>query len=85
MSEPVAAAGLSSADVEAWRVGEPAATAAFDMTGPYLTRGEELLGRLPARPDRNDAEAGAAALLKSGSTPPGCGSCACAQRPSTPS
>ena len=66
MSEPaLAAAGLSSADVEAWRVGQPAATAAFDVTEPYLTRGEELLGRLPARPDRNDAEAGAAALLKS--------------------
>ena len=33
-------------------------------TCAHLVRGEELLGRLPARPDRNDAEADAAALLK---------------------
>ncbi len=65
MSEPVfEAAGLSSADVDAWRAGEPAATAAFEVTRAYLARGEELLGRLPARPDRNDAEADAAAVLK---------------------
>src|SRR5207344_1126646 len=65
MSEPVfEAAGLSSVDVEAWRAGERAATASFEVTSAYLTRGEELLGRLPARPDRNDAEAEAAAVLK---------------------
>jgi len=65
MSEAAfAAAGLSAADVDAWRSGEPPSTAVLEATSAYLTRGEELLGRLPARPDRNGAETEAAAALK---------------------
>jgi len=60
------AAGLALADVDAWRATEPAAAfePASAATCSYLTRGEELLGRLPARRDRNEAEAEAAALVK---------------------
>ena len=61
------AAGVPSADVDAWRAGAPGTAASFDAataaTCAHLVRGEELLGRLPARPDRNGAEARAAAAL----------------------
>ena len=62
-------AGLPTADVEAWCSGEPAPATAFEpasaATCAYLTHGEQLLARLPSRPDRNGAEAEAAALLQS--------------------
>ncbi len=63
------AAGLPSADVEAWRGSAPAETADFDAasaeTSAHLVRGEELLARLPPRPNRSEAEAEAAAVLRS--------------------
>jgi enoyl-CoA hydratase/carnithine racemase len=62
------AAGLSRAEVDEWRAGEPAGSGPFPSasaaTSMHLTRGEELLGRLPLRADRNEAEAEAAAFLK---------------------
>ncbi len=62
------AAGLPSAEVDAWRAGEPEQAASFEAasaaTCAHLVRGEELLGRLPRRPERNEAEAEAAAFLK---------------------
>ena len=62
------AAGLPLAEVDAWAASEPAATAAFEAasaaTCAHLARGEELLGRLPARRDRNEAEAEAATFFK---------------------
>ena len=62
------AAGLSRSEVDDWRAGEPVGVAPFESasvaTCAHLTRGEELLGRLPARADRNDAEAEAAAFLR---------------------
>ena len=71
MREPDAvldAAGLSSAEIDAWRSSEPDPDAGFDaasaQTCKHLTRGEELLGRLPSRRDRNAAETEAAALLQ---------------------
>jgi (3,5-dihydroxyphenyl)acetyl-CoA 1,2-dioxygenase len=62
-----AAVGLPAADIEAWRAGEPEASAFEPLsaaTCSYLVRGEELLGRLPGRRDRNEAEAAAAAFLR---------------------
>ncbi len=62
------AAGLPPSAVEEWRAGEPAVATAFATasagTGAYLTRGEELLAHLPARPARTGAEAAAAAVLQ---------------------
>lgn len=61
------AAGIPSADVAAWRATGPGQTDSFEKasatTCAHLVRGEELRARLPARPDRNDAEAEAAAAL----------------------
>src|SRR4051812_38732854 len=61
------AAGLSGAEVEEWRACLPGDAASFAQartdTCAYLTRGEELRGRLPLRPQRNDAENHAAAAL----------------------
>jgi (3,5-dihydroxyphenyl)acetyl-CoA 1,2-dioxygenase len=61
------AAGLPSADIEAWRAGAPAETADFAAASAgasaHLVRGEELLARLPGRPDRNEAESAAAEVL----------------------
>ena len=59
------AAGLSPADVAAWEAAAPGDDAAFPATCEFLTQGERLLARLPARRDRNEAEAEAAAHLKS--------------------
>ena len=62
------AAGLPSAEIAAWRATEPEQAASFEAaseaTCAHLPRGEELLGRLPLRPERNDVEAEAAATLK---------------------
>jgi len=62
------AAGLSRVEVEAWRASEPEPVSSFDTASAasraYLARGEDLLGRLPARPERNEAEARAAASIK---------------------
>jgi thioesterase DpgC len=63
----IEAAGLPGTEVDAWRASAPSPAASFDAaraaTCAHLVRGEELLGRLPARPDRNEAEAEAAAVL----------------------
>jgi thioesterase DpgC len=57
-------AGLSPAEVEAWRASEAEPTggleAASAVTCVYLTRGEELRSRLPARAARTPVEAQAA-------------------------
>ena len=62
------AAGLPATEIDAWRASEPEQTISFETAGAaacsHITRGEELLGRLPTRPGRNDAEARAAAVLK---------------------
>jgi thioesterase DpgC len=61
------AAGLALADVDAWRASEPTATAfepASAATCSYIACGAELLGRLPARRARNEAESEAAAFLQ---------------------
>jgi thioesterase DpgC len=62
------AAGLPSAEVDAWRASTPSRVASFDeaaaVTSAHLVRGEELLGLLPARPDRNEAEEAAASALR---------------------
>jgi len=61
------AAGLSPTEVADWAKSAPPADAAYPAaaraTSEFLTRGEELRRRLPPRPDRNDAEAEAAAEL----------------------
>ena len=63
------AAGLPSAEVDAWRTSTPGRATSFDeaaaATSAYLLRGEELLGRLPARLDRSETEERAAAELRS--------------------
>jgi (3,5-dihydroxyphenyl)acetyl-CoA 1,2-dioxygenase len=70
MSEATAllqAAGLPSADIDAWRASAPSETADFAAASAeisaHLVRGEGLLARLPGRPDRNEAEAAAAQVL----------------------
>jgi (3,5-dihydroxyphenyl)acetyl-CoA 1,2-dioxygenase len=61
------AAGLSEQEVAAWRSATPTTLGSFPAaaraTCDFLTRGEELLGRLPARPERSEAEQAAAAEL----------------------
>jgi thioesterase DpgC len=61
------AAGLSPGELEAWRKGRPAQGGPFERvsaeTSAYLTRGEELLARLPQRDGRTPAEARAADVL----------------------
>jgi enoyl-CoA hydratase/carnithine racemase len=62
------AAGLSSSDVADWVESAPTEEASYPAArhaiSEFLTRGEGLLRRLPPRPDRTDAEAAAAAELK---------------------
>ena len=62
------AAGLPSAEIDAWRASEPEQAASFaaasEATCAHLVRGEELLGRLPLRPERSEVEAEAAAALR---------------------
>ena len=61
-------AGLSPTEIADWEESRPAGSADFAAaargSSEYLTRGERLLARLPARPDRTDAEAEAAARVK---------------------
>jgi thioesterase DpgC len=61
-------AGLSPTEITEWEEARPAGGADFAAgareSSEYLSRGERLLARLPARPDRTDAEAEAAARLK---------------------
>ena len=63
------AAGLPSAELAAWRASEPDQTGSVDAaaaaTCAHLARGEDLLGRLPARRNRTDAEAETAGVLQS--------------------
>src|SRR5215471_1236412 len=62
------AAGLSPGEIADWQAHAPAPEANFAAaaraSSEYLARGEELLGRLPPRPKRDDAEAEAARELK---------------------
>jgi thioesterase DpgC len=61
-------AGLSPTEIADWEQSRPAGGADFaaaaQASTEYLTRGERLLARLPARPDRTEAEADAAGRLK---------------------
>ncbi len=58
------AAGLSERDVAAWRSATPTALGPFPeaarATCEFLTRGEDLLQRLPPRPERSETEEAAA-------------------------
>ena len=60
-------AGLSATDVAAWEQSAPADGAGFaadaHASSEFLTQGERLLARLPARRDRTDAESETAARL----------------------
>jgi thioesterase DpgC len=62
------AAGLSPTEIADWEGSCPAGSSDFAAaareSSEYLTGGERLLARLPGRPDRTDAEAEAAARLK---------------------
>jgi thioesterase DpgC len=64
------AAGLPSADVDAWRSSEPEQSASLQAATSAMSAhvgvGEELLGRLPARRERNETETEAAAVLTAG-------------------
>ncbi len=66
----LAAAGLPSAEVDAWRASEPLQATPFEAasaaTCAHLAGGEALLRRLPLRRDRNEAETRAAAVLSGG-------------------
>jgi enoyl-CoA hydratase/carnithine racemase len=61
------AAGLSPTEIADWARSAPAGEAGFAdaarTASEFLTRGEELVRRLPPRRDRNEAEAGAAAAV----------------------
>jgi len=61
------AAGLSEREVAAWRSATPTTLGSFPAaaraTCEFLTRGEELLGRLPARGGRSETEEAAAGEL----------------------
>src|SRR5438046_1632354 len=65
----IEAAGLSSTEIADWAKSTPVEDAAFPAaahsTSEFLTRGDELLRRLPPRRQRNEAEAAAAAELTS--------------------
>jgi (3,5-dihydroxyphenyl)acetyl-CoA 1,2-dioxygenase len=70
MSVPILeTAGLSASDIAAWQDTAPAEGAAFPAaalaSSSFLAGGERLFRRLPARPDRSDAESEAAAYLAS--------------------
>jgi (3,5-dihydroxyphenyl)acetyl-CoA 1,2-dioxygenase len=62
------AVGLSPTEIAAWEESRPAGPRGFAAdaraSAHYLARGERLLARLPARPERNDPEAEAAERLK---------------------
>jgi thioesterase DpgC len=62
------AAGLSPTEIAGWEESRPALGTDFDAAAQafseFLIRGERLLGRLPARPERTESETEAAARLK---------------------
>ncbi|MGZ4256007.1 MAG: hypothetical protein ACXVR2_22495, partial [Solirubrobacteraceae bacterium] len=66
----IESAGLSGADVAAWSESAPVEHGPFDAAaqsaGQFLTRGGELLGRLPEPRDRSEPERTAAAAIKDG-------------------
>jgi (3,5-dihydroxyphenyl)acetyl-CoA 1,2-dioxygenase len=67
LTDVIAAAGLPSADTAAWSASEPADETSFALaataTGEFLTRGRELVVRLPEPGERSDRErAGAQAI-----------------------
>jgi thioesterase DpgC len=68
----IESAGLSGADVAAWSQSAPAAHDLFDAAaqaaGEFLTRGDELLERLPEPRDRTEPEQAAATAIKEGLT-----------------
>ncbi|MGZ4261235.1 MAG: enoyl-CoA hydratase/isomerase family protein, partial [Solirubrobacteraceae bacterium] len=68
----IESAGLSGADVAAWSESAPVEHGPFDAAaqsaGQFLTRGGELLGRLPEPRDRSEPERTAAAAIKDGLT-----------------
>src|SRR5581483_4235810 len=62
------AAGLSPAEIAAWEESRPSGGEGFAeaarLCSDHLAAGERLLARLPARPDRSETEAEAAARLR---------------------
>ena len=64
VAEVLEAAGLSASEVAAWRSATPTTLGSFPAaaraTCEFLTRGEELLRRLPPRPERSETEQAAA-------------------------
>jgi (3,5-dihydroxyphenyl)acetyl-CoA 1,2-dioxygenase len=68
----IESAGLSGADVAAWSDSPPAPDGPYDAAaqsaGAFLTRGVELLGRLPEPRDRSETEHVAATEIKDGLT-----------------
>jgi (3,5-dihydroxyphenyl)acetyl-CoA 1,2-dioxygenase len=66
----IESAGLSGADVAAWSESSPAGDDRFDAAAQsaagFLTRGVELLGRLPEPHDRTEPERAAATAIKDG-------------------
>ena len=81
------AAGLSPTEIAAWEESRPARdrdfAAAARASSGYLTGGERLLARLPARSGRTDVEAEAATRLKAALDAERIGSCATTPRTST--
>ena len=63
-------AGLSRAEVDGWRAAAPAESTVADVaadaaaSSAFLTRGDDLLARLPRRSERSEAEDEAAARIK---------------------
>jgi thioesterase DpgC len=68
----IESAGLSAADVAAWSQAEPPQQASFPAAtaavADFLSRGVELLGRLPEPRDRTDPECDAATAIKAALT-----------------
>ena len=68
-ADPITAVGLPGNEIAAWRQAEPALTPddsvpeAAVRAGRYFEMGNDLLQRLPAKPNRSDAEAEAADRL----------------------
>jgi thioesterase DpgC len=67
-SDVIESAGLSAADVTAWSHAAPSHHASFQSAtaavADFLSRGVELLGRLPEPRDRSDAQRDAATAIK---------------------
>src|SRR3954470_17514075 len=62
------AAGLPETEVAAWHDARPGPAGDYEAdaeaASAFLEQGADLVGRLPARPDRSDAEQAAAADIK---------------------